>query len=56
MTPTDSSSQTVPTITLNDDNTIPVLGLGVAELSEDETEQAVTAALEAGYRLESRAA
>ena len=40
-----------PTITLNDDNVIPVLGLGVAELSEDDTERAVTAALEAGYRL-----
>ena len=23
----------IPTVTLNDDNTIPVLGLGVAELS-----------------------
>ncbi|HUO38231.1 MAG TPA: aldo/keto reductase, partial [Mycobacterium sp.] len=51
MTPTDSSSQTVPTITLNDGYTIPVLGLGVAELSEQEAEQAVAAALEAGYRL-----
>jgi diketogulonate reductase-like aldo/keto reductase len=51
MTPTESSSQTAPTITLNDDNVIPVLGLGVAELSEEDTERAVTAALEAGYRL-----
>jgi 2,5-diketo-D-gluconate reductase A len=54
MTPTESSSQTagtVPTITLNDDNTIPVLGLGVAGLSEDDTERAVGAALQAGYRL-----
>ena len=42
---------TVPRITLNDDNTIPALGLGVAELSEDDTERAVAAALEAGYRL-----
>lgn len=33
-----------PTITLNDDNVIPVVGLGVAELSEDDTERAVTAA------------
>lgn len=40
-----------PTITLNDDNVIPVVGLGVAELSEDDTERAVSAALEAGYRL-----
>ena len=51
MTPTESSSQSAPTITLNDDNIIPVLGLGVAELSEDDTERAVSAALEAGYRL-----
>jgi diketogulonate reductase-like aldo/keto reductase len=40
-----------PTITLNDDNEIPVIGLGVAELSDDDTERAVSAALEAGYRL-----
>ena len=51
MTPSESSSQTVPTITLNDDNVIPVLGLGVAELSEEDTERAVSAALDAGYRL-----
>jgi 2,5-diketo-D-gluconate reductase A len=51
MTPTESSSQTVPTITLNDEHSIPVVGLGVAELSEEETERAVIAALEAGYRL-----
>ncbi len=41
----------VPSIALNDENTIPVLGLGVAELSDDETERAVSAALEIGYRL-----
>lgn len=41
----------IPTVTLNDDNTIPVLGLGVAELSPEETESAVTSALQAGYRL-----
>jgi len=41
----------IPTVTLNDDHTIPVLGLGVAELSPEETESAVAAALEAGYRL-----
>jgi diketogulonate reductase-like aldo/keto reductase len=40
-----------PTITLNDDNEIPVIGLGVAELSDDDTERAVGAALEAGSRL-----
>ncbi|OBK15600.1 2,5-didehydrogluconate reductase A [Mycobacterium asiaticum] len=38
-------------IALNDENTIPVLGLGVAELSDDETERAVSAALQAGCRL-----
>jgi 2,5-diketo-D-gluconate reductase A len=42
---------TAPTITFNDDNTIPALGLGVAGLSEDDTERAVSAALQAGYRL-----
>jgi diketogulonate reductase-like aldo/keto reductase len=39
------------TITLNDDNVIPVIGLGVAELSDEDTERAVSVALEAGYRL-----
>jgi 2,5-diketo-D-gluconate reductase A len=51
MTPTDSSSQTVPTITLNDEHSIPVVGLGVGELSDADTENAVSTALEAGYRL-----
>ena len=41
----------IPSVTLNDGNTIPVIGLGVGELSESETEQSVSAALEAGYRL-----
>lgn len=41
----------IPSITLNDENTMPLLGLGVAELSEDETERAVLAALEIGCRL-----
>ncbi|HNM84434.1 MAG: aldo/keto reductase [Mycobacterium sp.] len=41
----------VPSIGLNDDNAIPALGLGVAELSDAETERAVSAALETGYRL-----
>src|SRR6201988_4857134 len=40
-----------PSVALNDENTMPVLGLGVAEISEDETERAVSAALEIGYRL-----
>ena len=46
-----TSAAAIPTVTLNDENTIPVIGLGVAELSESETERAVSAALEAGYRL-----
>ena len=41
----------IPTVTLNDDKTIPVIGLGVAELSPDDAERAVTDALAAGYRL-----
>jgi diketogulonate reductase-like aldo/keto reductase len=41
----------IPTVLLNDENTMPVLGLGVAELSDDETERAVSAALEIGCRL-----
>ncbi|WP_116376104.1 aldo/keto reductase [Mycobacterium sp. MFM001] len=48
---TGESGATVPSIALNDENTMPVLGLGVAELSDDETERAVSAALEAGCRL-----
>ncbi len=44
------SAAAIPTVSLNDGYTIPVIGLGVAELSEDETERAVSAALEAGYR------
>lgn len=41
----------IPSIALNDENTMPMLGLGVADLSEDETERAVSAALEIGCRL-----
>jgi 2,5-diketo-D-gluconate reductase A len=51
MTLTLESGTAIPSIALNDENTIPVLGLGVAELSEDETERAVAAALEVGCRL-----
>jgi len=47
MTPTGA----IPTLTLNDDHTIPVLGLGVADLPPDQAEAAVAAALAAGYRL-----
>ena len=41
----------IPTVTLNDDHTIPVLGLGVSDLSPAEAEAAVTAGLAAGYRM-----
>ena len=46
-----AASPSIPSITFNDENTMPVLGLGVAELSDDETERAVSAALEIGCRL-----
>jgi 2,5-diketo-D-gluconate reductase A len=46
-----TSAAAIPTVTLNDENSIPVIGLGVGELSDSETERAVSAALEAGYRL-----
>lgn len=45
------SGTTVPSIGLSDENTMPVLGLGVGGLSEAEAEAAVSAALEIGYRL-----
>lgn len=47
MTPTAA----IPSVTLNDDNAIPALGIGVADLPAAEAEAAVTAALAAGYRL-----
>src|SRR3977135_1775720 len=46
-----SSASSIPMITLNDEAKMPVLGLGVAKLSDDETEGSVSTALEAGYRL-----
>ena len=51
MTLIGESGASVPSIALNDENTIPALGLGVAELSDEVTERAVSAALEIGYRL-----
>ena len=48
---TGQSGATIPSIALNDENTMPVLGLGVADLSDDEAERAVSAALEIGCRL-----
>ncbi len=41
----------IPTVTLNDDHAIPVLGISVAGVPAAETEAAVSAALAAGYRL-----
>jgi 2,5-diketo-D-gluconate reductase A len=40
----------VPSITLNDGNTIPQLGFGVFQIEPEETAQAVGQALEIGYR------
>jgi len=40
----------VPTLTLNDGNTIPQLGFGVFQIDPAETAQAVSTALEVGYR------
>jgi 2,5-diketo-D-gluconate reductase A len=45
-----TSATAIPTVTLSDEHTIPVIGLGVAQSSDSETERAVTSALEAGYR------
>lgn len=47
MTPTAA----IPTVTLNDDHTIPVLGVGVAGLPAEQAESVAAAALAAGYRL-----
>jgi 2,5-diketo-D-gluconate reductase A len=41
----------IPTVTLNDDHTIPMLGLGVSDLPPAEAEATVAAGLAAGYRL-----
>ncbi|MDF3309362.1 aldo/keto reductase [Rhodococcus sp. T2V] len=40
----------VPTVTLNDGNSIPALGFGVWQVPDDESYAAVTEALKAGYR------
>jgi 2,5-diketo-D-gluconate reductase A len=44
------TAPTVPTVTLNSGHTIPQLGFGVFLVPPDEAEQAVTEALEVGYR------
>ncbi|MEU2270597.1 aldo/keto reductase [Streptomyces olindensis] len=41
----------IPTHALNDGTTLPALGLGTWPLGDDEAQQAVLTALEAGYRL-----
>lgn len=46
-----TSAAAIPSVTLSDDHTMPVIGLGVGELSDAETEASVSAALDAGYRL-----
>lgn len=46
-----ASTAAIPTVGLNDDHSIPVLGVGVADLPAADAHAAVTAALEAGYRL-----
>ena len=40
----------IPTLELNDGNTIPQLGYGVFLVPADDAERAVSQALEAGYR------
>ncbi len=41
---------TVPSVQLNDENTIPQLGYGVFLVPADDAERAVSEALELGYR------
>ena len=41
----------IPNVALNDENSIPALGIGVGELTDAETERAVATALETGIRL-----
>ena len=42
---------TIPSLTMNDGLSIPQLGFGVFQIPQDDTETAVTTAIEAGYRL-----
>jgi 2,5-diketo-D-gluconate reductase A len=42
---------TVPTLTMNDGRVIPQLGFGVFQVAPEQTAQAVSTALEVGYRL-----
>lgn len=45
------TSAAIPAVALNDENSIPALGIGVGELSDADTERAVSTALEIGVRL-----
>ena len=45
-----TSTPAVPDTALNDGTTIPQLGFGVFQVPQDETDQVVTTALQAGYR------
>ncbi|PQM47077.1 putative oxidoreductase [Mycobacterium talmoniae] len=47
---TSGADAAVPSIGLNDENTLPVLSVGVGELSDADAERAVSAALEVGCR------
>jgi diketogulonate reductase-like aldo/keto reductase len=51
MTSAAENSSSIPSVALNDDNSIPALGIGVGELSDADTERAVSTALEIGVRL-----
>ena len=46
----ETAVSTVPSVTLNDGNTIPQLGLGVYQIEPENTVEAVSEALEVGYR------
>src|SRR6187431_1517929 len=46
-----STAPAIPTVTLNNGVEMPILGFGVFQVGPAETEQAVTDALAAGYRL-----
>ena len=46
-----ASAADIPNVAFHDENTMPALGIGVGELSDADTERAVSAALEMGVRL-----
>ena len=45
-----TSTNTIPTITLNDGTAMPQLGYGVFQVPDAQTTSAVATALETGYR------